>query len=255
MHIWLKGVGSLLLALIIFETSHAQIVGTYKRLEVGFGIGTTYYTGDVAPTPNVFNTRYGGEAFIRYNFNPAFAIRGNIGAYLIAGDDNHRDSDPFYRARSHSFGAFTGDASVLLEYNFFNFRGSQPYPTFSPYIVAGVGRFQFRTNYENSGISPGDRSQNKATGGSLVIPFGVGIKFPLTKKFNIACEFRANKTFTDYLDMLGDGEVDNFSSNQRFAHGNVEGKDMYYYWGISLAYRFVTLKCPKDYPARTYDYR
>lgn len=254
MQIWLKRLGSLLLILLIFGTSKAQIVGTYKRLEVGLGVGTTYYTGDVAPTPQLLNTRAGGEVFIRYNLNPAFSLRGNIGGYWLAGNDDLRDSDPFYNARGHSFGSTVGDASLLLEYNFFNFRGSQPYPKFSPYILAGLGRFQFQTRYENVAISSGSRDAS-ANGGSLIIPFGVGIKFPCTEKFNIAFEFRANKTFTDYLDVLGDGEQSNGATDPRFAFGNVEGKDMYYYFGVSMCYRFVSLKCPKDYPARNFDFK
>lgn len=252
MDFWLRRIGILLILFIFSLTSKAQIVGTYKRLEIGFGVGSTYYTGDVAPTPHILNTRAGGEAYFRYNFNPAFSGRINFGMYWLAARDEN-SNDPFQLQRRHRFYSFTQDLSALFEYNFFNFRGTRPYPKFSPYILAGIGTFRFNTSYRNIGTQTSFGTIKGKSSPGLMIPFGVGIKFPLRKKFNIGVELRANKTFTDNLDILGD--IDNFSSDERYKYGNVEGNDMYYYLGVSIAYRFITLKCPKDYPARDFDFK
>ena len=249
---WLKGIGSIIIILLVVPSTTAQIVGTYKKLELGIGAGLTFYSGDVAPTPNIKNTRGGAEAFFRYNFNPAVSGRLTLGGYSIAGIDENRD-DPFQKVRSHSFASRVIDASAMLEYNFFNFRGNKPFPKFSPYIFAGLGIMRADIKYENSGISPGERKAKASIPGATTIPFGVGVKFPFTKKFNVAWELRATKTFTDHLDMLG--TTSNQSNDRRFEYGNVEGKDMYLYLGFSIAYRFVTLKCPKNYPSRDYDFK
>jgi len=249
--------GFVFIMMLLVNQLTAQIVGTYKKLEVGAGLGLTFYSGDVAPSPNIRNTRGGGEIFVRYNFNPALSARATLGGYVIAGIDENRD-DPFQNVRSHSFATRMQDLSVVLEYNFFNFRGNQPYPKFSPYIFAGLGIMRGNIKIENAGFSNanGERVDFGSINAATTIPFGVGIKFPFTEKFNIAFELRANKTFTDFIDGLGTAPDDPVAStDERFMFGTVEGNDFYMYLGVSVAYRFVKLKCPKYYPSKNYDFK
>ena len=246
----MKKIFVLTLLLTICQWSHAQIVGTYKKVEVGLGAGITQYSGDVAYTHNLLNTRFGGEGYLRFNFNPIWACRFNVGGYFLSGWDKN-SSDAFQKSRNYAFNSLAADASILLEYNFFNFRDRKnPYPKFSPYLFGGVGMAGF-WSYTNSQIIEDAEGEGPYQSSSVIIPFGVGIKFPINQRFNWAIEFRSTKTFTDEIDMLGDDTYTRYTgtNNPRpELAGNNAKRDMYYYVGVSVSYRFITLKCPKDYP-------
>lgn len=243
--------------LVSFSVAEAQIVGTYKKFELGAGIGLTQYTGDVASTIKPLNTRFGGEIYLRYNLNTTWALRANVGGYFISGQTKNAN-DPYLNndQNRYAFNAYGGDGAVLLEYNFFNFRGRKKYPKFSPYLFAGIGGAGFRRDSRDidsdnvNGKGDVDRERNSPkTHPSVVLPFGVGIKFPLNPKFNWAVEFRSVKLFSDEIDGIY-GDFD-----PKFPQAVENKADMYYYLGVSVAYRFVTIKCPRDYPEPYFDFK
>jgi opacity protein-like surface antigen len=238
-----------LILFISFSVAKAQIVGTYKKFELGAGIGLTQYTGDVASTIKPLNTRFGGEAYLRYNLNTVWALRANVGGYFISAWTKNAN-DPYLNNEQnrYAFNAFGGDGAILLEYNFFNFRGRKKYPKFSPYVFAGIGGAGFKRDSEDIGDEV-DSERGLGIKTSIVLPFGMGIKFPLSPKFNWAVEFRSVKLFSDEIDgIYGDFDT-------RFPQAVEDKADMYYYLGVSVAYRFVTIKCPRDYPEPYFDFK
>ena len=74
------------------------------------------------------------------------------------------------------------------------------------------------------------------------LPFGIGYKYRLSKNLNLAAEFVARKTFTDYLD--GASTASNKNLLQR---GFRYTSDLYSYFGISLSYTIYEIECPFDY--------
>ncbi|MFT5915245.1 MAG: hypothetical protein ACJAWV_003562 [Flammeovirgaceae bacterium] len=235
---------------ISFSAAKSQIAGTYKKFELGAGIGLTQYTGDVASTIQAFpfNTRFGGEVYLRYNLNTTWALRANLGGYFISAWTKNAN-DPYLQSvnNNYAFNAFGGDGSLLLEYNFFNFRGRKKYPKFSPYLFAGIGGAGFSRDSNSALVN--ERNEKNNIKSSFILPFGVGIKFPLSPKFNWAIEFRSTKLFSDEIDgVYGDFELG-------YPQAVEDKADMYYYLGVSVAYRFVTIKCPKDYPEPYFDFK
>ncbi len=109
--------------------------------------------------------------------------------------------------------------SAQFELNFFQyFTGSKKH-RFSPYIFGGVALFNFNpeayyfnpTTLEGKwyDLQPlGTEGQGTVTRSSakpysltqFAIPFGLGVKFSLSKSICLGAEWGLRKTFTDYID-------------------------------------------------------
>lgn len=215
------GVGGLMM---IAYTLSAQ------KSEVGFGIGTLNYTGDLARTYNVLNSKPAATIFYRSNLSKVVSFRAAITGGKIGASDK-RPIDAFAERRNASFNLFLMEASTVMEYHFMNWRDDKHIMRFTPYLFAGLGIF---------GISG---TQNKASQYSNVqgaIPFGLGMKYIINPKWYIALEFGARKTFFDYLDNVSTG------SNQlvkNYQYGNPYDNDNYYFLCLSITRTFYEIPC------------
>jgi hypothetical protein len=107
------------------------------------------------------------------------------------------------------------------DFNFFRFLPGDRDFNFTPYISLGVGAFSYDpyaylqgqkyflrplgTEGQGSNLYP-DRKPYSSM--ALCIPFGVGIKYALNDRFNIAFEITHRFTNTDYLDDVSKTYVD-----------------------------------------------
>lgn len=204
-----------------------------QQSEVGFGIGTFNYTGDLARTYNVLNSRPAATVFYRSNMSKVVSLRAAITGGGIGASDR-RPIDAFAEQRDASFSLFLLEASTVMEYHFMNWRDERHIMRFTPYLFAGLGIF---------GISG---TQNKSASYSNVqgaIPFGLGMKYILNPKWYIAAEFGARKTFFDYLDnvSIGDNQL-----VKNYQYGNRYDNDAYYFFGISITRTFYEIPCPTN---------
>lgn len=204
-----------------------------QKSEVGFGIGTFNYTGDLARTYNILNSRPGVTAFYRANLSQVVSLRAALTGGGIGASDK-RPIDAFAEARDASFSLFLMEASTVMEYHFMNWRDDKHILRFTPYLFGGLAIF---------GLSG---TQDKATEYSNVqgaIPFGVGMKYILNPKWYLSFEFGARKTFFDYLDNVSAG------SNQlvkNYQYGNPYDNDAYYFVGLSITRTFYEIPCPTN---------
>ena len=204
-----------------------------QKSEVGFGIGTFNYTGDLARSYNVLNSRPAATVFYRSNLSKVVSLRAAITGGNIGASDK-RPIDAFAERRDASFSLFLMEASAVMEYHFMNWRDDKHIMRFTPYVFGGLGIF---------GISG---EQNKASEYSNVqgaIPFGLGMKYILNPKWYLAVEFGARKTFFDYLDNVSTG------SNQlvkNLQYGNPYDNDVYYFFGVSVTRTFYEIPCPTN---------
>jgi hypothetical protein len=225
---------ALLLALLLTAgLAQAQISGTYKRLELGAGIGATQSSGDLNNYPALRNTRLGGEVMFRYNFTTYFAARAYADFGTLVGGAK-RSNDPFIQKRGYSFKTSFVNLGGLLEYHFFNFRGTRETYRFSPYIFAGFG-------LSNTIANAGRPYQEVASGLVPMIPFGIGVKKELGYRLNLAFEIRTTKAFTDAIDGLVTG-----GANTNLSPGFNNKNDLMYYAGVSVCYRFISIRCPES---------
>ncbi len=202
-----------------------------QRSEVGFGIGTFNYTGDLAPTYNIQHSRFAATAFYRSNVSKVVSIR----AAMVGGDVAATDqsSEPFSRERAASFNIFLMEASLAMEYHFLNWRDSKHILRYSPYLFGGLALFGIAGNAEKSA----EYSNIQAA-----IPFGVGIKYIVNPRWYVGLEFGARKTFFDYLDNVSVGDPD----NKNFRYGNPFTDDAYYFLGLSVTRTFYDIPCPTN---------
>jgi len=263
-------------------------LSTYaQRSEVGLFAGGSYYLGDLNPNRHFGNIQPAFGVVYRYNLNLRWALKVNALYGGLLGDDASQVG--FDKERNLSFKSSLMDFSGQIELNFLPyFTGSDKY-RFSPYIFAGLAIYNFNPKAKYNGqwyeLQPlGTEGQgttafpNRQTYSltQVAFPFGIGIKYGLTKYLCIGAEWSLRKTFTDYLDDVSTTYVDPIQleaekgpiaaalSNRSLstpgspviepgkARGNAGTKDWYSFTGITLTMKIVT---QKDHGCRDFQNR
>lgn len=158
------------------------------RFDIGGGIGMTGYLGD-ANTSNLWrNPGWDLEVLFRYIANPRWAWKTNFYTGNLRGDSSQM-TNVFPGGETYKFSTQFYELGEMVEFNFFNYGMGETYrklKRFSPYITAGLGATAW-----NAG--------GKA-GAAFTIPFGIGLKYKPSLRWNIGFEFLMKKVFTDRLD-------------------------------------------------------
>lgn len=201
-----------------------------QKVELGLGFGATIYKGEVSPEFRVRDSRPAINLFLRQNIDPVHTIRYTfLFANLKSSDVNNPSGLAPYRDARFSQTIF--EVGGNWEYNFFNFREStktfKKLIAWTPYFSLGLGAFLYKP-YKNGG-----------TPISLIIPFGIGMKWAITKEWNIGCEAGARKTFTDKLDNVFTNEA------PVLQRAILNDQDWYFYYGFSISYTFFSVNCPR----------
>jgi len=231
-----------LIGISLAAPSQAQF-RSYKYWSLGISAGTSWYNGDMddaAFQPWSSLGEAGTEA--RYHFHPHMSIAFGLSyTWLSAADSNATEERPnqFRQFRDLDFRNRVLEGSAILTYEFFGAdRHYRFRPRFSPYIFAGVAVFYhnpytylrdeevaFYANqgdavanavnqFENERIFLRDL-RTEAQGSDeefaeapynlvqFAIPFGVGLRWKLTDRFDLRLSLGVRKTFTDHLDDNG----------------------------------------------------
>jgi hypothetical protein len=203
-----------------------------QRSEVGFGIGTFNYTGDLAHNYNFPNSKPAATVFYRSNLSKVVSFRAAVTAGKIGASDD-RPVDAFSTRRDASFNIFLFEASAVIEYHFLNWRDDKHILRYSPYLFGGLGLF---------GLSGNNDKPVQYSNVQGAVPFGVGIKYILNPKWYLALEFGARKTFFDYLDNVSVGD----RNLKNYQYGNPFDNDAYYFLGLSVTRTFYEIPCPTN---------
>ncbi|MBR1514026.1 MAG: hypothetical protein IJ622_07035 [Bacteroidales bacterium] len=207
--------------LAVFATANAQFDDP-KTLEVGPHVGVSYYMGDLNPTLPFAQSQlqYGG--LVRFNYNNRWTFRFDYSRAKVMGSDEVAQWRP---ERGLNFVTNINDFSIVAEFNFLEYYTGNPKKNISPYIFGGISVFQYTPFAEVNGelvnlryLDPQNKSLRyteppladdakwfekmtyKSMPMSLSIPFGMGVKFSLSRHMGATIEWRMQKTFTDYLD-------------------------------------------------------
>lgn len=175
-----------LLVIFLFGFLAIETFGQ-PSVDIGFFGGAGTYLGDMTKIDfqKSVNPAYG--SFIRFNFNPRYALRfnvlnGNIGA------KGEFQSDPW------NFNKNVLDISLQFEFNYMKYIVGQKETPYSTYLFAGIGMQTFK--YTISGIEGSEITPD--------IPFGLGFKVNLSKRWGLGIEGGLRKSFSDKLDNLDD---------------------------------------------------
>jgi hypothetical protein len=144
------------------------------RAEIGVTGGGNFYIGET--NSQLFsNMRISYSGFVRYRINPRFALRAELTSATVAGSGIH--DNPVY------VGDFCGEFNFFeLEYNQYK-RYSK---TFSPYLFLGVG--MLTDVFSNQKLPV------------IGLPFGVGMKIKLNKRWNLNAQWANRLLLSDNLE-------------------------------------------------------
>ena len=177
--------------LLVFVTSvHAQTDPEYK-LELGGGIGMASYQGDF--NSSLFkNPQPMFTVLAKYRFDPRRALALNVSYGQLKGSS--KDAKTYYPLTTdYDFKSNVADVGLRFEYNFwpfgtgFEYRGAK---RLTPYVAIGLG------------MTIAKAEGKSATGVNM--PIGVGVKYKLADRLNLAAEWAMHITTSDELDGIKD---------------------------------------------------
>ncbi|MFO7977734.1 MAG: OmpA family protein [Bacteroidales bacterium] len=174
-----------------------------------------YYPGD--------ELSFGGGFGLNYHVSPLLTLRGSFLAGQLVGEMPRDD-----RHFENNFMEYTFNG--IINFNQLFAPNSRSNEFFSIYGVAGVGVISYRSQLmtiSNDQVldsygyaSDGTTKEDRVT--DMTIPFGMGLKFRLSERFDVGIESAFRATKTDRLDAVDRG---------RTAH------DMYNYTSVGITIR------------------
>lgn len=224
---------SVITAVIFFQTltflsAPAQV---RQRTEVGAGIGTFNYTGDLVRTYDIRYSEAAATVFYRYNFSHVVSVRTGLTFGRVAAGDLKNPIDPAAKERGASFDIGLMEVAPVFEYHFLDWKDAKKRIRYTPYLFAGAGLFVFSGNKEK----PKAYSNVQAA-----IPFGGGFKYIVNPHWYLGLEIGIRKTFFDYLDNVSERVR---PQKRPLNWGNPFDKDNYFFIGFSLTRTFYDIPC------------
>ncbi len=179
------------------------------------GTGTTSYFGDLNDEGDFFDPKPNFNIGLQYFFTTRIAARAELLWFQLEGDDSESSEGGKVR-RNLSFISNNFELNVVGIIQAFP-NGTRYYqrPTFNVYGFAGIGLLYFNPQAELNGnkyaLQPIQTEGVSYSRTTIVIPYGIGIKYKINPFFNIVLEGGFRQTFTDYIDDVSDKYVDNSS--------------------------------------------
>jgi len=231
-------------------------------VDVGVFGGVGGYIGDMTKVDfqKSINPVYGG--FIRYNFNPRYALRfnflnGNIGAYgsadyykWVSIGKNSNGTDILDRkivSVPSNFKKNVLDVSLNFEWNYLKYIVGDRETKWTTFIFGGVGLQGFKFNIDSLKLYDVPSNLNTKTHSELIvapdIAFGLGFKYNLSKRWGIGVEGGIRKSFSDKLDDLDDplSYIDkNVTPEVQVKYTDqLHNNDWTTYVGVHLVYKLI----------------
>lgn len=194
------------------------------RYDMGAGLGMGGYLGDLNETNPFARPGFTADATFSYRPDVRWAFRTTLGYSALSG--NSADLGTALPDNlEYKFHSSVVDLTERVEFNFFNYGIGETYKhlrRWSPYITVGLG----------AAVATCEGQSHFA----FVIPMGVGVKYKLRQRLNLALEFTMTKAFSDRLD----GDIrDLYQVRSSF----LKNTDWYSRLALSLTYEFG-YRCP-----------
>ncbi|MGJ8683770.1 MAG: DUF6089 family protein [Nonlabens sp.] len=204
-----------------------------QTYELGVFAGGSNIVGDVGSTKFIDPLDLTAGVIFKWNRSDRHSFRGSILFSNMVGDDN--DSDDVSRdLRGYKYNYNLIEASVGIEYNFWEWELYTGKQHIVPYLYTGLTGFQyeaFRLDQVANQLVEDDTARG------IAVPFILGIKSNIAPKLVLGVEVGVRYTFTDNLD----GSNNEDFSNGSF--GNINNNDWYVFSGVTLTYAFGRKPC------------
>ena len=190
-----------LFALCFMATTMSAQDEPEYRLELGAGVGLMNYLGDM--NGNLLRgMKPAGSLVVKYKPNPrmAWALIGSYGS-LKGSSATAKTWYPSMSERMADFNTSLVDVSVRYEYNFWPFGTGREYygaKKLTPFIALGLGASIANAKLTQDGI------QTKSSSVAGQLPIGLGVKYKMGARLNLAVEWMMHFTVGDKLDGIKD---------------------------------------------------
>jgi len=246
--------------------------------EVGVTFGTAHYFGDLNNRADVSRIKPSFGVFFRKQFGNYIGVR-LAGRYAQLGYADQYSKSEVQNLRNLSFNSNVFEVAVQGDFNFFRFEPGSPYHNFTPYVTLGVGLFTydpyaylkgekyFLRPLGTEGQNVPDLNKKQYSTTAIAVPFGVGLKYAMTDRFNVSLEVAHRFTNTDYLDDVSGqyAGIENFELNSPAAllqdrsyelspnkiiglkgvqRGNSKQKDQYMIAEVGISFNISSYRCP-----------
>ncbi|MFD1062290.1 DUF6089 family protein [Winogradskyella litorisediminis] len=221
------------LGLLSSQISSAQIY------EFGIFAGGSNFVGDVGSTSYISPNQLALGGLVKWNRSPRHAFRASITYTNLKVEDSKSD-DPRRIQRGYGFKNGLLEASLGMEFTFFDWNLHDLTSKGTPYLYTGVSVARHENFYfDNSGTLTQENTASWAYG----IPIVLGYKYVISPHLILGAEVGARYTFSDELD----GSVPDASFREQFSFGNTNSNDWYVFSGFTLTYTFGRKPCYCDF--------
>ena len=248
--------------------SFALVTEAQNNLNLNLFLGTSNYSGDLQDKQFTLSQAHlAGGIGLGYELSSRFSVRASFKIGKVSANDKYGKN----KARNLNFSSQISEGSLDVQYLITPLNQH----VFTPYIFAGVAIYHFDPytfdstgtkfylkplSTEGEGFVAGRKNYSLT---QFAIPFGVGVKMPLSEDINVGFEIGYRKLFNDYLDDVSKNYVDESQllanrgtkavelsyrgdelkdGSQTYPaagvqRGNPSPKDWYYFTGLTLTYR------------------
>jgi hypothetical protein len=203
----------------------------YKYTSIGVNINGMSYVGELDPSPGLFSP---GVKFTRPNigvcyirkFTRRLSLRGNISYGTIEGNDylnaSYSEKDIYRKVRNLSFKSNIWEVKADVIVDLIRFWGKyEKRHDYVPYVFAGIAYFHHnpraRTPASMGGryvdLQPLALEGKHYSLNQIALPVGLGFRYKIDKRIDVAFEIGLRFTFTDYLDDVSGNYIGKQSFN------------------------------------------
>ena len=229
----MKNLFTFLVMVILSFQMHSQM------FEVGVFGGGSNFIGDVGNSTYIWPNAPVGGVVGKWNRSPRHAFRLSL-LYAKLNADDEKSDDTRRQQRGYSFENSIAEASLGLEFNFWDYDLSEATKQSTPYLYTGITYFRADHMYLKNGRN--NNLVNEGSNWEFAIPMVMGYKESITRDIIGAIEIGARYTFTDNLD----GSWPEEYLGQRsptIEFGNRNTNDWYVFSGITFTFTFGRKPC------------
>ncbi len=218
-----------------------------QKYELGGGIGVAAYSGDIIRKIDLGQLGPQVTLFGKRNFDNVWTLRVGLSTAVIQAADSIKPIDDLAQFRNARFRGGVIEGSAVMEFNFLDFLRNGSQFRFSPYAFFGIGYSVFIMKGNTYAFNFSTRYNL----GTVVIPFGGGVKYRLNDRWTLATELGFRPTLSDYIDKIDSKGpaiprfIDPAKPEEPYGinFGNPNDKDWYYFLGVTISYTFASNKC------------
>ena len=209
-------------------------LGFSQIYEIGGFLGGSNFIGDVGSSKFVNPNSLAFGGVLKWNRSPRHSYRASLTYTTLSADDKFSD-DPKRIDRGYYFKSKIIEASIGLEFTFFDFDLHSIASQSTPYIYTGIST----TNHPNFAFYNNELLDEKSSSFAIGIPIVLGFKKTVTDRVIIAVEVGARYIFSDEID----GSEPDAIEYEILRFGNFNNNDWYVFSGLTLTYTFGRKPC------------